>query len=310
LTGPPFTSFRRGFPWHVESKGIDPFLAQAESLFEAAPLQALTVNATEQSREPIDLTGLFESPHLEKLKQLSFTLAQLTADTIRQMQSCPYLRNLTTVATSCAGFLMGASKALFQPPLIEQLESVQLESSFVNWSPLAAAELLAAPDVGIVPWVVLAHHEGTPEGLLQRCRERIDREGGQQRANLLAVTQVFTRLRFDRPEYLDILGGRNVMQESPLILELQEEACRKREVQVTRKHLLRVLRARFKEQLAEVAEVEKRLQDATKPDVLERLFEQALNCGTLMAFDESVRQELAPPPASTRGKRRSGKPSA
>src|SRR5258708_4922760 len=52
---------------------------------------------------------------------------------------------------------------------------------------LSAEELLAAPSVGVVPWVTAAHYDGPPEVLLQRCRDRIEREGGKQKANLLAV---------------------------------------------------------------------------------------------------------------------------
>ena len=50
-----------------------------------------------------------------------------------------------------------------------------------------AEELLAAPNVGVVTWASLARYDGPPEVLLQRCRDRIEREGGTQRANLLAV---------------------------------------------------------------------------------------------------------------------------
>lgn len=51
--------------------------------------------------------------------------------------------------------------------------------------------MLATSDVSVVPWVTLMAHDGPPEPLLRRCRERIDREGGDQRDNLLAVTQMF-----------------------------------------------------------------------------------------------------------------------
>ena len=38
-------------------------------------------------------------------------------------------------------------------------------------------------------------------------------------ANLLAVTQVMTRLRYNDPSYWAILGGKKTMMESPLIKE-------------------------------------------------------------------------------------------
>jgi hypothetical protein len=100
------------------------------------------------------------------------------------------------------------------------------------------------------------------------------------------------------------------MKESPLILELQEETRQETLLQARREVLLRLLRSRFEKQVAEVAELEKLLLDVTKPETMLRLFDQGLKCETLLAFDQALRRELAPPPPSTRGKRRSGKPSA
>jgi hypothetical protein len=37
-----------------------------------------------------------------------------------------------------------------------------------------AVDLLAANDVGLVPWATLAQFDGPPEVLIQQCRERID----------------------------------------------------------------------------------------------------------------------------------------
>src|SRR5205823_2898282 len=89
---------------------------------------------------------------------------------------------------------------------------------------VAAPELLAADDVGLVPWLPLTRFEGEPEKLLHQCRERIERQADfKERANLLAVTQVFSRLRFPSPKLFEILGGKKIMAESPLIQELVAE---------------------------------------------------------------------------------------
>src|SRR5262245_46929133 len=86
---------------------------------------------------------------------------------------------------------------------------------------LSAADLLAAGDVGLVPWAPLAQFDGPPEALIQECRERIDRQARPpERANLLAVTQVMARLRYNDPALLSLLGGSQAMIESPLIQEL------------------------------------------------------------------------------------------
>src|SRR5262249_188918 len=61
-----------------------------------------------------------------------------------------------------------------------------------------AADLLAAGDVGLLPWLPLAHSEEPPEALLQVCRERIEQQARpEERANLLAVAQVMAQLRYN-----------------------------------------------------------------------------------------------------------------
>jgi hypothetical protein len=150
-------------------------------------------------------------------------------------------------------------------------------------------------------WATLAQHDGPPEVLLQRCRDRIDRDGGAQRANLLAVAQVFAKLHFDRPEWLEILGGRKAMIESPLIQEIVEESKRTGQVKL----IVGMLQTKFgpvgptiESGLALVKEDEKIL----------RLGIRAGDCASLQAFEDALREELPkPPPASTRGKRRTRK---
>jgi uncharacterized protein (TIGR02996 family) len=137
LEWPALTAFRRGFPWHVESVGVEPFLRGADALFAAIPLQALTIDAGERWRQPIDLTALLASPHLARLKQLSFSLARFTGATMRALQKCPHLRNLTDFTTDFATFEPGAVRTLFQRPLIERLESIRLECSSVRWRDVA-----------------------------------------------------------------------------------------------------------------------------------------------------------------------------
>jgi hypothetical protein len=166
---------------------------------------------------------------------------------------------------------------------------------------LSAEELLAAPDIGVVPLASLAHYEGPPEVLLQRCRDRLDREGGAQRANLLAVAQVFARLHYDRPKWLDILGGRQAMIESPLIQEIVEESRRAESVE----NIVHILQGKFGPVGPEISAGLAQLKDK---DRIMRLLLQAATCATLGDFEKELRQELpSPPPPSTRGKRRSRK---
>jgi hypothetical protein len=168
---------------------------------------------------------------------------------------------------------------------------------------LSAEELLAAPNVGVVVWALLGRYDGPPQVLLQRCRDRIDREGGKHRANLLAVSQVFARLHFDRPEWLDILGGTRAMIESPLIQEIVAESERATLVKAIRT----VLETRFGSVTPTITAGLEQVKDADK---LDRLLRLTAACPSLQAFEEALRQELPAPPPSTRGKRRGRKPPA
>jgi predicted transposase YdaD len=85
----------------------------------------------------------------------------------------------------------------------------------------SAEDLLAMNDVGVIPWVPLTQSTAAPDVLLRQCRERIDQQArDEERQNLLAVTQVMTRLRYNEPSLLAIFGGREMIIESPLIQEL------------------------------------------------------------------------------------------
>src|SRR6266542_3179706 len=131
----------------------------------------------------------------------------------------------------------------------EQSEEKSLQgwtASTLRWKvvelwTLSAEELLTAPHVGAVVLASLARYEGPPEMLLQRCRDRIERDGGPQKANLLAVAQVFARLHYDKPEWLEILGGMRTMALSPLIREIVEESERAGFMNA----IVEVLQARF-----------------------------------------------------------------
>ncbi len=75
-----------------------------------------------------------------------------------------------------------------------------------------------------MPWVPLASSDRPPETVFRECRSVIDQvTQPHARANLLAVTQVLSRLRYNDPRLLAILGGQGTMVKSPLIRELVAE---------------------------------------------------------------------------------------
>jgi predicted transposase YdaD len=123
----------------------------------------------------------------------------------------------------------------------------QLSQWLVRWRVvklwlLPAEELLAANEVGLIPWVPLTQFEGLPEPVLQECRERIDQQAtAGERANLLVVTQVLTRLRYNNPQLLTILGGSEIMIESPLIQEIMSRSKR----EGLQQGIVKILEVRF-----------------------------------------------------------------
>ncbi len=139
---------------------------------------------------------------------------------------------------------------------------------------LPAEDLLAAGDVGLIPWVPLAKYEGAPETLLEQCRERIEeRARPAERENLLAVSQVMARLRYQDQELLSILGGKRIMIESPLIKEILAER--------TQEDIVIVLQGRFG---AVPGEVTARLRKITSEKKLNDLLAYSGQCPDLEAF--------------------------
>ena len=162
----------------------------------------------------------------------------------------------------------------------EQLSSrqgwtrLQLSWRVVELWTLPAEELLAANDVGLIPWVPLTQFDGPPKPILQQCRERIDKQApAEERANLLAVTQVLTRLRYNDRGLLSIFGGRRAMIESPLIQELMAER--------SHKHILRFLTDRFGPVPQDIRDSLQMIQDEAR---LDDLVVWADRCPDLEAF--------------------------
>jgi hypothetical protein len=163
------------------------------------------------------------------------------------------------------------------------------------WTQSAEA-MLASPDVGVVPLIPLASFEGPVEPLLRRCRERIDREGGEHRANLLAVTQTFIKLRFAQPALLDLFGGSRAMIESPLIKEIVEKTDRKRQ----RTDVEKAIRVRFGGLPDSARASLEGLEDEAK---LDALHDFAVICPTLEAFLERLARETTPAPTPVSSRR-------
>jgi hypothetical protein len=119
----------------------------------------------------------------------------------------------------------------------------------VSWRALQAdqaAEMLAAGDVGLLLWVPPGKFEGPPEPVFQECRKRIDRDAPiDDHENLLAVTRILAGMRYNDPKLFQILGGREVMIESPVLQEFVAERTRDAILKAKRHSILQFLEARF-----------------------------------------------------------------
>lgn len=147
---------------------------------------------------------------------------------------------------------------------------------------LPAAGLLAANEVGLVPWIPLTQFDGPPELLIRQCREQIDQMARpEEHANLLAVTQVMTRLRYNDPAVLSLLGGSQAMIESPLIQELMAQKYQ----ETMHEAIVQNLETRFGTVPPEVAVTVRSVLDEQQ---LRELHRFAVVCPDLEAFRARV----------------------
>jgi hypothetical protein len=153
----------------------------------------------------------------------------------------------------------------------------------VNWRvvelwTVPAADLLAANDVGLIPWVPLAAPGDDPRAVLQECRTRIDRQAPEhEREQLLAVTTVLATLRYNDPGLLSILGGKSAMLEFPIIQEIV--------VEIRQKDILRVLLTRLGSVPRDLEQAVRSVQEEEK---LDKLFGLAASCQDLDTFRKGL----------------------
>jgi hypothetical protein len=151
---------------------------------------------------------------------------------------------------------------------------------------IPAAEMLAANDVGLLPWVPLAQFDGPPEPVFQECRARIDRDAPpDEHENLLAVTQILAGMRYNDPRLFQILGGREAMIESPVLQEFLVEQTREAILRAKRQSILQFLAARFGTDALSVRIALNEIRDDEK---LDELTKQSATCQDLAGFKQGL----------------------
>jgi len=159
----------------------------------------------------------------------------------------------------------------------------QLSWKTIELWKVPADQLLAAGDVGLIPWVPLTDFEGPPERLLRECRDRIDRDGPpDEQENLLAVTQVLARLRYNDERLFQLFGGRKAMIESPVLQELKAEWTH----EATRRAIVNILETRF----GTAARAMEADLKAVEEDKLDDILKIVVTCRSLASF----RKRLSP----------------
>ena len=146
---------------------------------------------------------------------------------------------------------------------------------------LSADDALALNDPGLAPWIPLMSSSAPPETLLVQCRQLIETAPAEEQENLLVVSQVLAKLRYNDSRLLDLLGGRQLMIESPLIQEIVDEVI----AHNSQKNILDVLKTRFGDVPPRINSVLELISDERE---LSDALQSAVRCKDLDAFIGSL----------------------
>ncbi|WP_439625262.1 TIGR02996 domain-containing protein [Gemmata sp.] len=131
-------AFRRGLPWMAGVSSLAAFVAGGESVFDAAPVQALSVDP----RDRPDLSALAAWPHLARVRRLEFTHGWFGADAVAQLGDSPHAANLVELALEHDGVTAAGLEALAESAVFPRLEALELRSNAVP--PALIVDALAA----------------------------------------------------------------------------------------------------------------------------------------------------------------------
>jgi hypothetical protein len=137
--------------------------------------------------------------------------------------------------------------------------------------------------------VPLAQFDGPPEPIVRVCRTRIDREAPTgEHENMLAVTQLLARLRYNDAKLFEILGGRKAMTKSLFLDDVKEEWTREATREAAIENLMTVLVARFGDKAGALENSLKAIDDAAR---LKELIKHAATARSLNSFRKQLGNE-------------------
>lgn len=134
--------------------------------------------------------------------------------------------------------------------------------------------------------MLLTQSDDPPEVVLTKCRERIDQVADpSDRAGLLAVLQILSWQAYGDRKLLELLGGTQVMIESPLLDEARELIRAQAVAEGQLRTLHKMVRAALQTRFARVSEeLITGLDAITDGGRLEALHQLAITCPTLDVF--------------------------
>jgi uncharacterized protein (TIGR02996 family) len=132
--------FRRGFPWKADLLSLEAFVGAGASLFDAAPIQALHLEA----RKRPDLSALADCQHFNRIQRLELSLGQLGADPLKRLGNSPNAANLTDCAFLHDGISAEGLEAFVRSEVFPRLTSLLLHLNIIP--PALLVDALAAAD--------------------------------------------------------------------------------------------------------------------------------------------------------------------
>lgn len=140
--------FRRGFPWKLGVLSLPTFVESGEAVFEAAPIQALSVDVR-------NIAALTDWPHLARIRRLEFSHAQFETMPCALLGYSPHAIGLTELACEYASITETGLEVLARSDLFPRLQSLELRANIIPADLLVDA-LAAAPEHSVLARLSLA----------------------------------------------------------------------------------------------------------------------------------------------------------